>query len=430
MITDPTRIAEILLGLPDVSLIGVLDSDGQPLVVTVETSALSSNCPNCGTRVVIKERRTTELVDLPAFGRPTRLRWNKRRLRCLNNACQTNTYTEDAPVIASSRLRLTTRASKWATKQVGKHGRPVQGVADELGCDWHTVNDAVVAYGEVLVNDPSRVSDVISLGLDESLFLREGKYRRQTWATSIVDSKDGYLLDVVPGRSGTEPIAWIEHRPRSWRENIQYGTMDLSGPYSKVFDVALPHVRKVADPFHLVRLANTRLDQCRRRVQNEIFGHRGLSGDPLYRCRKLLQMASERLEGPAHNKMVGLLRASDPRGDVMAAWRAKEAVRELYSHTNEALARTWIDELVISMSDKDYPEEVQSLGRTLLRWKEEIVAWHSSQVTNGPTEAMNNLIKRTKRVAFGFSNFRNFRVRALLYAGRVNWELLQYVRPY
>ena len=42
--------------------------------------------------------------------------------------------------------------------------------------------------------------------------------------------------------------------------------------------------------------------------------------------------------------------------------------------------------------------------------------------TNGPTEAMNNLIKRVKRVAFGFTNFRNYRVRALLYAGKPDWS--------
>ena len=54
-----------------------------------------------------------------------------------------------------------------------------------------------------------------------------------------------------------------------------------------------------------------------------------------------------------------------------------------------------------TMSDEDYPSEVRALSRTLKRWKKEIVAWHSSQVSNAPTEAMNNLIKRTKRVAFG-----------------------------
>ena len=44
--------------------------------------------------------------------------------------------------------------------------------------------------------------------------------------------------------------------------------------------------------------------------------------------------------------------------------------------------------------------------------------WHHSRVTNGPTEALNNLIKRIKRTAYGFRNFSNYRIRALLYAGK------------
>lgn len=41
----------------------------------------------------------------------------------------------------------------------------------------------------------------------------------------------------------------------------------------------------------------------------------------------------------------------------------------------------------------------------------------------------NNLIKRVKRVAFGFSRFRNYRIRTLLYAGRPNWALLATITP-
>jgi hypothetical protein len=33
---------------------------------------------------------------------------------------------------------------------------------------------------------------------------------------------------------------------------------------------------------------------------------------------------------------------------------------------------------------------------------------------------MNNLIKRVKRVAFGFTNFENYRIRVLLFAGKPN----------
>jgi transposase len=47
----------------------------------------------------------------------------------------------------------------------------------------------------------------------------------------------------------------------------------------------------------------------------------------------------------------------------------------------------------------------RSLGRTLIRWKHQIVAWREAQVSNGPTEAVNNLIKRVKRSALGLTSF-------------------------
>ena len=72
---------------------------------------------------------------------------------------------------------------------------------------------------------------------------------------------------------------------------------------------------------------------------------------------------------------------------------------------------------------------MRTLGRTLKTWLAQIVAWHGARVTNGPTEAMNNLIKRIKRVGFGFRRFAHYRVRVLLYAGKPNWDLLATVKP-
>lgn len=60
---------------------------------------------------------------------------------------------------------------------------------------------------------------------------------------------------------------------------------------------------------------------------------------------------------------------------------------------------------------------------------DQIIAWHRCRATNGPAEAVNNLVKRVKRVAFGFRSFRNYRIRALLYTGRPNWNLLDEVYP-
>ncbi len=70
------------------------------------------------------------------------------------------------------------------------------------------------------------------------------------------------------------------------------------------------------------------------------------------------------------------------------------------------------------------PPEIRALGRTLNKWFHKIASYHLARISNGPTEALNNLIKRIKRIGFGFRNFDNYRIRALLYAGKPNWRIL------
>lgn len=423
-------MCELLVGLPDVNVLGIDDEPSGPLTIHIERRGVRPVCSGCGGVVVVKDRAVVQLVDLPAFGRSTRLMWRKHRWLCPSASCPVGSFTEEDPRIAAPRMAMTSRAGRWLTEQIGRRARTVNEIAVELGCDWHTVNDTLIAYGTALVDDdPERFGSVEALGLDEVLFCRVGPWHRQEFSTSIVDVKAGQLLDVVPGRSGKEPIRWLGNRGKAWRDQVKWATLDLSGPYRAVFDLMLPKATQVADPFHVVKLANTKLDECRRRVQNETVGHRGHKYDPLYRCRRLLTKADERLDENGRSKLLGLLRAGDPKGEVTVTWHAKEAVRELYTHTDPVLALEWVERLAADMSDKDHPVEVRSLGRTLARWKHQIAAWHKSQVSNGPTEAANNFIKRVKRAAFGFTSFRNYRIRSLLYAGKPNWELLATIPP-
>jgi transposase len=85
--------------------------------------------------------------------------------------------------------------------------------------------------------------------------------------------------------------------PDTWRDAISWAVLDLWGPWRLAFDTMLPAAVQVADPLHLVKLANHRLDEVRRRVQNETLGHRGRRNDPLYRCRRLLTKEPEGLGG-------------------------------------------------------------------------------------------------------------------------------------
>ena len=50
----------------------------------------------------------------------------------------------------------------------------------------------------------------------------------------------------------------------------------------------LPDARAVMDPFHVVHLAGDALDECRRRIQQELHHRRGRGTDPLYKARRML----------------------------------------------------------------------------------------------------------------------------------------------
>ena len=150
---------------------------------------------------------------------------------------------------------------------------------------------------------------------------------------------------------------------------------------------------------------------------HETLGHRGRKDDPLYRIRRLLTAAHERISDQGQTRLRGLLDAGDPHGEVRTAWHAKETVRGIYGIDTPVLALRYTLQLADDLQHESCPPEINKLGRTITRWTPQITNWHLSKVTNGPTEALNNLIKRIKRTAFGLPNFANYRIRALLYAG-------------
>ena len=426
---DPTRMCERLVGLGDVEVLGVDDEAGSPLRVHVRGRAQRPRCGGCGGPLWSDGERPVVLVDLPAFGRPARLVWHKRRWRCGSSGCSAGTVTEQDLEIAPPREKLTTRAGRWATRQSGL-GRPLGEVAEELGCSWHPVNASVSRWGEALLAaDTERISQTAALGLDEHLMWRRGRFGTKSWATGIVDVGRGQLLDIVPARTANAPARWLLERPCRWLAGVRWVVLDLSGPYRAAFDAAVPHAKQVADPFCVVRLANDALDEVRRRVQNQTLGHRGRKHDPLYRARKLLVSASERVTDAGRARLRGLLDAGDPYGEVRDAWHAKETLRSIYGIDDAKVGAATVERLADDLQDPGLPHEINRLGRTLWRWRTPIANWHAARVTNAATEAANNLIKRVKRAAFGFTNFANYRIRALLYAGKPNWALLDTLTP-
>ena len=86
-------------------------------------------------------------------------------------------------------------------------------------------------------------------------------------------------------------------------------------------------------------------------------------------------------------------------------------------------ARRWITSLAEDCYESPI-KEIRGLGRTLRQWIEPILGWHTTGASNGPSEGLNSIIKKVKRIAAGFKNFDNYRCRILLATGNCNWNLL------
>ena len=388
--------------------------------LAVQTTVELVGCAGCGVRAEAHGRRAVRVRDLPAGGRPVVLCWRKRIWRCTEPACGVRTWTEQVAAIRP-RAVLTERARAEACRRVGKDAHAVAAVARDLGVGWATVMRAVADHGRPLVDDLTRLEGIAALGLDETSFLKATRVAPTRYVTGLVDLEGGRLLDVVADRTRAAVDGWLAARSPDWLARIATVALDPWRGYASALVVPLGHARVVVDHFHAIRLANTVIDQTRRRTQQATLGHRGRKRDPLYRIRKLLLTAAEQLTHQGRVRLRAGLAAGDPAGEVAAAWQGKELLRAVYRAVGPAAARAALERFYRWADSVQIPE-LSRLAGTVRAWEVEILAFHATGgCSNGPTEAVNLLIKKVKRVGHGFRNFANYRLRLLLHCG-VRWQ--------
>jgi transposase len=394
--------------------------------LAVQTTATAIGCAGCGVRATPHGRRTVRVRDLPLGGRPVVLAWRKRIWRCREPACRVRTWTEQAAAIRP-RAVLTERARAEACRRVGKDAHAVAAVARDLGVGWATIMRAVADHGIPLVDDSARLEGVATLGLDETTFLKATRLAPTRYVTGLVDLEQGRLLDVVADRTRAAVNGWLGARTHDWLARIATVALDPWRGYASALVVPLGHATVVVDHFHAIRLANTVVDQVRRRTQQATLGHRGRKRDPLYRIRKLLLTAAEQLTSRGRVRLRAGLAVGDPTGEVAVAWQGKELLRAVYAASDLAHARAALERFY-RWADSVGVAELSRLARTVRAWEAEILAFHATDgCSNGPTEAVNLLIKKAKRVGHGFRNFTNYRLRLLLHCG-IRWQTHRTVR--
>jgi transposase len=419
--------AAAMLGLPGFVVLAVSEVGGE-VEQAVETTADLVGCPECGAVAELHDRRPTWVRDLPSGGRPVTLVWVKRVWRCRHAVCPKRTWTETTEVIAP-RASLTERARAEICRRVGQDAASVAAVAREFGIGWRTAMTAVRDYGTPRVEDPTRLDGVEAIGLDETAFQAASATRSTSFVTGIVDLTRGFgparLLDVIAGRSASALVGWVNDRHPAWRAGIGIAALDPYRGYATALRSVLGAAVRVLDAFHVVRLGFAAVDAVRCRIQRETTGHRGRTADPLYRIRRLLRRSADHHTELSWARLLAGLDAGDTPDEQLArTWIAAQELRLIFHSPDQARAGQALYRWLTYCADSGIAELIR-LATTIDSWRTELLAYFTTGgISNGPTEAINLLIKKIKRVGHGFRNFDNYRLRLLLHCG-VDWDTVR-----
>ena len=237
----------------------------------------------------------------------------------------------------------------------------------------------------------------------------------------LTRDKDGRtrarLLDLVPGRSGTVYKDWLKARGDTFRAHVQVATLDPFRGYKNAIDDQLADATAVLDAFPVVKLATQAVDEVRRRVQQDTLGHRGKRDDPLYKIRTILRSAAENLTLRQQHRLAEAIAADARHEEVYVAWQCAQRVRDVYHAADPATGRALAEKILAGFPSCPIPE-IARLGRTLKQWADAFLGYfRTGGANNGGTEAVNGLIELSRRIARGFRNRENYRLRMLLIAG-------------
>ena len=179
--------------------------------------------------------------------------------------------------------------------------------------------------------------------------------------------------------------------------------------------MCLPQAKVVVDKFHLIRHINGALDKVRSRLQG---GSRRNKRRDLFKSRYTLLKGAERLANWEKERLNQLFYHYP---ELRRAWVLKESFRTWYRATNRNKAEERSGSLEETTSN-DYLPEFKELLHTLSNWREEILNYFDYPITNGFVEGKNNRIKTIKRMAYGYRNMDNFRLRILATNSKVQGQ--------
>jgi transposase len=373
--------------------------------------------------VVVGLRRRFRRLTCPC-GFKTRAAYDSsiRRWRHLDlGACRLLLECEIRRVNCSRCERVRTEQVPWA-RPGARHTRDFEdvvawlaqrldksAVARLLRCSWEAVANIVVRVVAEAIDD-SRLDDLYRIGVDDISYRKGHRY-----LTVVADhDSGGAVVWAQEGRTAATLKAFYDELGDERRAKLQAVSLDMGLAYEKATTEEVPHVTQCVDPFHVVQLANTAIDQARRWAWNverrtspapkRTRGRppEGSSPPPnkprwVKHTRWALLKDPDNLNDSQHDVLDQLRRE---RSVLYRCWQLKEAMRDLYRLRRPQDAPLHLEWWLAWACRSRIPSFVR-LSKTIRANRDRILAAIDLGLSNSKLEGLNSKIRLINHRGYG-----------------------------
>ena len=414
------KILRYVLGLVKTVVLGV-SIEGDSIVVRVRPHRREQlRCPVCGRRCECHDHEPTRRWRAMDLARSKcYLEYRPARVSCPEHG----TLVERVPW-ARRRSRFTRDFEDWVACLAVRCC--MSAVARIARVEWHSVGGICKrVYDEVEAQrGVARFDGLRRIGIDETSYKRGHRY-----LTVVVDHDRGCLVWAHEGYGRDVLNLFLDELTREQRRAIEVVTADGAKWIKTLVRRRCPNARWVMDPFHVVEWANDALDRVRREEwqaakaeARAVVPRTGRRGRP--RRNEVAPEVAEELRARAasiknskyalvknpedltESQRAKLAEVRRAGGRLFRAWDLKEDLRAVFRAGSSAEAEALLDAWLRAAAYCRIKPVVE-VEKKVRRRRADVIAAVELGIGNGRVESINNEIKVTVRMGYGFRNTDN-----------------------
>ena len=380
--------------LPHIKLDHVTKVSNRSYIFHCHKTTTWEVCRKCPTKCTsVHDHRKVKIKDIRHNNKNVTISITKRRFRCPH--CK-SVFTESVDGI-KPRFRTTERYRNKVLQDF-KNFDNSKNVAKVNLCSTTLVTDMTNERLELELRKTRNTPWGKTVLIDEHGFSRNQKKSRKEFVTCFVDNSRKILREMAYGRDYLSLKESISHIPG--RENVQDVVIDMTAGYKTFIQDFFPNAKITVDKFHVLRLIHPAI----RKYRKEVTGDK--RSNPI---RHLLLKNRKKLQ-PYQKRAV--TRFCKENSKVEEVYRFKERLVNFYNIKGYKQARRILIKITDDMAHSKL-HEIRTLRKTLMKWRNEILMYFKTRLTNARVEGFNRKCKLIQRKAYGFKNFENYRLRAL-----------------